>query len=74
MGGGGPVKTGRFTIDELRLGPLRQQNLRGTYIEPVAGDETEQEQRRDGIISHAFLRNYRWTIDAQRSLFVFGSP
>jgi hypothetical protein len=71
-GGGGPVKTGRFKIDELGLGPLRQRGLTGVYIEPVAGEETEQERRRDGIISHSFLRNYRWTIDAKRSVFVFG--
>ncbi|MBI5284409.1 MAG: aspartyl protease family protein [Chloroflexi bacterium] len=72
MGGGGPVRTGRFKIGELGLGSLRQQDVTGTYIEPVSGEETEQEQRRDGIISHTFLRNYRWTIDARRSVFVFG--
>jgi len=72
MGGGGPVKSGRFKIEELGLGPLRQRNLTGVYIEPVSDEETEQEQRRDGIISHSFLRNYRWTIDAKRSVFVFG--
>lgn len=72
MGGGGPIRSGRFKIDELGLGSLRQRNLTGVYIEPVSEEETEQEQRRDGIISHTFLRNYRWTIDAKRSVFVFG--
>ena len=71
MGGGGPVRSGRFKIDELGLGSLRQRDLTGVYIEPVSDEETEQEQRRDGIISHSFLRNYRWTIDAKRSVFVF---
>lgn len=67
-GGGGPVPTGVFQIDELGLGPLRQQNLTGIYFERVA-DAPEPEW--DGIISHGFLRKYRWTIDFARSVFIF---
>ena len=74
IGGGGPIKTGIFKIDELGLGPLKQHDLTGSYHEPVSNEETEQEARRDGVISHTFLRNYRWTIDAKRSVFVFQEP
>jgi hypothetical protein len=69
-GGGGAVATGLFTIDELGLGTLRQQNLTGIYIEPSA-DATERDESWDGLISHGFLRNYRWTIDFIGSAFIF---
>lgn len=67
-GGGGPVATGVFPIDELGLGPLRQRNLTGIFFEQENG---AQERKWDGLISHGFLRKYRWTIDPQRSVFIF---
>ncbi len=71
-GGGGSVSTGIFTIDELGLGPLGQRDLIGVYIQP-AGEEPDEraEHEWDGIISHRFLRQYRWTIDFARAGFIF---
>ena len=70
-GGGGPVQAGVFNIDELGLGPLRQRNLVGIFIEGQGSDAPDV--RWEGLISHGFLRKYRWTIDAVRSVFVFGN-
>ena len=71
-GGGGSVATGVFQIDELGLGPLRQHNLTGIYMEQENGAAPDAEEARlDGLISHGFLRMYRWTIDSARSVFVF---
>jgi hypothetical protein len=70
LGGGGGVATAPFLIEELGLGALRQRRLAGLYIRPAEG-EPEGAAEWDGIISHGFLRAYRWTIDAARSRFVF---
>lgn len=71
---GGDYKMAAFEIVELGLGPLRQQNLTGLYIEPAVEAPPDSDGPRwDGLISHGFLRKYRWTIDAARSVFVFGS-
>jgi hypothetical protein len=73
-GGGGPVATGVFPINELGLGPLRQRNLTGIYVEPANGVSEREGWGWDGIISHGFLRRYQWTIDWTRSRFVFSAP
>ena len=70
-GGGGPVRTGVFQIDELGLGRLRQRDLVGVYIEPAGDAPADRDERWDGLISHGFLRKYRWTIDFAKSVFVF---
>ncbi len=72
---GGEYNMATFDIAELGLGPLRQQNLTGLYIEPAVDAPPDPGTARwDGLISHGFLRKYRWTIDAARSLFVFFEP
>ncbi len=71
-GGGGPVRTGVFQIDELGLGRMRQRNLTGVYIDPAVDAPADRDgERWDGLISHGFLRKYRWTIDFAKSVFVF---
>lgn len=67
-GGGGRFETGVFEIAELGLGPLRQHDLRGIYspVFPAEGLAAV-----DGLISHGFLRHYRWTIDFEASLYLF---
>ena len=72
---GGEYKMAAFEIVELGLGPLRQQHLTGLYIEPAVEAPPDSDGPRwDGLISHGFLRKYRWTIDAARSVFVFQEP
>lgn len=66
-GGGGPVAAGTFPVAELGLGQLRQYNLTGTYIPGTVLPSL------DGIISHVFLRRYRWTIDFERRVYAFQS-
>jgi predicted aspartyl protease len=70
IGGGGAVSTAPFVIEVLGLGRLRRRGLTGIYIEPAPGAR-QIEPEWDGIISHGFLRAYRWTIDPSASKFVF---
>ncbi len=65
-GGGGQFATGSFPVDELGLGPLRQRDLVGVYAPTEGGSGASW----DGLISHGFLRHYRWTLDFERSVYV----
>ena len=66
---GGDYDMAPFEIAELGLGPLRQRNLMGLFLRYPP--DIPGEAGLDGLISHGFLRAYRWTIDPTRSVFVF---
>lgn len=66
------LRIGRFEIPRLEVGPLEQRDLVGMYgvfppeLEHAAGFPI------GGLVSHGFLRRYRWTIDFTRMQMVFG--
>ena len=63
------LELGRFPIPRLAVGPLVQEDVVGLYgaFPPGLG-------RIDGLVSHGFLRHYRWTIDVTRMTMRFGRP
>ena len=63
------LELGRFPIPRLALGPLVQEDLVGLYGAFPAGLEGI-----DGLVSHGFLRRYRWTIDFTRMTMRFALP
>ena len=60
------LELGRFPIERLALGPLVQHDLLGLYGAFPAGLDGI-----DGLISHHFLRRYRWTLDFTRMTMRF---
>ncbi len=65
----------RFFESELPLclGPLEQVNQYFTTTpEPIAVNFGGIQI--DGLISHAFLKKYTWTLDFERMIYVFSSP
>jgi predicted aspartyl protease len=68
-GGDGAVKAAPFRINELGLGGLRARDLVGIFgpFPPGLGAEVDCA----GIISHGFLRLFRWTLDFDRYSFRF---
>lgn len=56
----------------LCLGPLCQQ--RPLCVVGAAGDTTFGGIRIDGLISHAFLKRYVWTIDFDARIYQFAEP
>ena len=63
------LELGRFPIPRLALGPLVQEDLLGLYGAFPPGLEEI-----DGLVSHGFLRRYRWTIDFTRMTMRFAPP
>ncbi len=68
-GGGFPV--GSFTAEKFRLGPLHQDHVAGLYgiFPPQLYHACEFII--DGIISHQFLKKYKWTIDFDSMKMLF---
>lgn len=56
----------------LCLGPLCQE--RPLFVVGAAGDTTFGGVRIDGLISHAFLKRYVWTIDFDARTYQFAEP
>jgi hypothetical protein len=69
--GGGGFPVGRFTVESLSLGPLRQENIHGLYGVFPPQLYMEAEFIVDGIISHHFLKRYAWTIDFDSRRMIF---
>lgn len=63
------LELGRFPISRLAVGSMVQEDLVGLYGAFPPGLE-----RIDGLVSHGFLRRYRWTIDFTRMAMRFASP
>ncbi len=60
---------GRFPIPRLAVGSLVQEDLLGPYAAFPRGLEQIH-----GLVSHGFLRLYRWTIDFMRMTMRFAQP
>jgi hypothetical protein len=66
------MQLGRFSAPRLALGPLEQRDVTGLYgafptvLAKAAGFPI------GGLVSHGFLRRYRWTIDFTRMRMLFG--
>ena len=63
------LELGRFPIARLAVGSLVQEDLLGLY-----GAFPEGLEQIDGLVSHGFLRRYRWTIDFTRMTMRFAPP
>jgi hypothetical protein len=70
-GGGGGFAVGTFPIAELKLGPLTQRDLVGSYGGLPPGSYRRFGFIMDGLVSHNFLRRYAWTIDFSRMRMIF---
>ena len=57
----------------LSVGPLEQKNQYFTTSSKIIAGNLGG-VRIDGLISHAFLKQYIWTLDFNRMLFVFSNP
>lgn len=63
------LELGRFPIRRLAVGSLVQEDLLGLYGAFPKGLEQVH-----GLVSHGFLRRYRWTIDFTRMTMRFALP
>jgi hypothetical protein len=70
--GGGGFPVGSFAIDELEIGTLVQENIKGIYGVFPPSVYWDSEFIIDGIVSHNFLKKYSWTIDFSRMEMTFG--
>jgi hypothetical protein len=67
---GGDIGRGFFeSPDPITLGPLSED--RPLIVVGAAGDQNFGGVRIDGLISHAFLKRYAWTIDFDAHLYTF---
>ena len=69
------LELGRFAIPRLAVGPLEQHDLVGMYgafPDELAGAATGFPI--NGLVSHHFLRRYRWTIDFAGMTMTFEAP
>ena len=69
--GGGDFPVGRFAIDELEIGALIQEDIKGVYGIFPPSIYWASEFIIDGIVSHNFLKKYSWTIDFSRMEMTF---
>jgi len=73
-GGDGLWASGSFPIRELGLGPLTQKNAEGDYGSLTPETYWRHGFIQDGLISHRFLRRYRWTLDFDAMQYHFIEP
>jgi len=71
-GGGGVWKSGFFSVDSIRLGPLAQKPAKGEFGALPPEFYWSREYIQDVLISHSFLREYAtWTLDFDRMTYIF---
>jgi hypothetical protein len=68
-GGGFPV--GRFSVDFLSVGSVQQKIVKGLYGVFPPELYHECEFIIDGLVSHQFLKKYKWTIDFDSMKMIF---
>jgi hypothetical protein len=73
-GGDGLWANGVFEIECLGLGPLTQHHPTGNYGAMVPGTYWGNGFIQDGLISHSFLCQYRWTLDFDAMKYYFIKP
>jgi hypothetical protein len=73
-GGEGLWATGSFPIQKLGLGPLTKENVLGNYGTMTPETYWQKGLIQDGLISHQFLRDYRWTLDFDEMKYYFIKP
>jgi tetratricopeptide (TPR) repeat protein len=71
VGIGGAFKHGYVETDSVRVGSLEQRNLKATCRDGEGQLLKPAGYRSYGLISHHFLKRYRWTIDFDRRAFLF---
>jgi len=74
LGLGGAVDyEGRFSVDTFRLGSLQAKNVEGIYggFPPSLYYDDDMGFFVDGLISHQFLKDYKWTIDFDSMKMIF---
>ncbi|MCE5209481.1 MAG: aspartyl protease family protein, partial [Chloroflexi bacterium] len=70
-GGEGLWASGTFKIESLGLGSLLRHDLEGDYGSLVPGTYWQNGFIQDGLISHNFLRQYRWTLNFNKMKYIF---
>lgn len=73
-GGDGLWATGTFPIRRMGLGPLVKENAEGDYGTMTPETYWQKGLIQDGLISHQFLRDYRWTLDFDAMKYYFIKP
>lgn len=69
-----PLRLGRFPVRRLGLGPLVQHDVLGMFgVFPDAWREGAGFPVH-GLVSHAFLRRYEWTLDFDAMTMSFAEP
>ena len=73
--GGKDFETGTFTADTYKMGDLPEvKNMKGMAgILPGSGFEEEPNIFLDGIISHNYLKEFKWTIDYDTMTMTFAN-
>ncbi len=62
------------TTDTLEAAGLKQPNTLIYFDHSLLYDRVFGGVRMDGLISHAWLQHYTWTLDFDKHLFLFGVP
>lgn len=73
-GGEGLWAHGDFHVDRIGLGPLTKENVIGDYGTMTPETYWQKGFIQDGLISHQFLRDYRWTLDFDEMKYYFVKP
>lgn len=71
IGGGGENKYGYVQVDSVAVSNLVQHKLKALFHGVEGTLETDSGYKRYGLLSHNFLKHYRWTIDFDKRVFLF---
>ena len=71
LGGGGAFTYGYADVDSVRVGDLVQRKIRATYTGREGHLVSPAGYKHYGLVSHNFLKHYRWTIDFDKRVFLF---
>lgn len=71
IGGGGETKFGYVQIDSVAVSNMVQHKLKAQFQGIEGTLEAAAGYKSYGLLSHNFLKHYRWTIDFDNRLFLF---
>ena len=71
VGGAGTFRFGYVEVDTVRVGELVRHEQKASYSADYMGSVGPFGFRSFGMVSHHFLKHYKWTIDFDKRLFLF---
>ncbi len=71
VGGAGTFRFGYVEVDTVRVGDLVRHEQKASYSADYEGSIGPFGFRSFGMVSHNFLKHYKWTIDFDRRVFLF---